>query len=327
MKQLWTKMLIGMCRAVTRILPQYSGIRIVLGRTLLQNNHINEACRQFRLAVNLVPDNVIALDGFSDALMAADAPDDAVTVLERAVSIDPTQSSRAFRLANARFECGDAERALQAYKLALQLEPLNGRAYFNMGHTYKELGQLEMSAQAFANAVYVKPRFYKARFMRAHVLTLMGHLPEAVQEYQRTIRDSPKYVKAHYNLGNCHFQEERFELAVESYERVTTLDSTYNKAFYALGQAWLQLDQLEQARVAFVQALRLRADMHSCRFQLASLLDEQGRSAEAVMHYRVFLRDSPPSKEHVLVQARLDAINNLHRAAAEPIQPVPMPAL
>jgi tetratricopeptide (TPR) repeat protein len=133
----------------------------------------------------------------------------------------------------------------------------------------------------------------------------MGRTNEAVHEYRQTIRHSRGYVKAYYNLGNCHLKQGDYLDAIHCYRMVLRLDRTYDKAYFALGQGYLRAGNLRRARTAFASALRLRPDRHACRLQLAHVLVRLDRKTEAILHYRVFLRDAPEGPDHAEVHRRL----------------------
>ena len=218
----------------------------------------------------------------------------AATCYERARQLGLTGADLPFALANVLYEQGAVAEALDLYHLAVAVEPTHSQSWFNLGHALKARDQLHAAEAAFAAAVRSDPRFFKARFMRAHVLSLLGRSLEAVSEYHETLRYSPTYVKAHYNLGSHHLKEGEFEGAVKRFRRVLHLDPNYDRAHHALGQAYAAMGRFTDAREALTHAIRLRVGNHSARLQLARVLDELGLGAEAAVHYRQWLRDSPP---------------------------------
>jgi tetratricopeptide (TPR) repeat protein len=281
------------------------GVRLRLGQHFLHVGDYARAEQTLWTVLRLKPDSVPALIGIAHCCLRTGDSARGIPLYERALDLEPGNIGLRFSLANAWYESGELDRAMQVYRSVLQLDPKHARSHFNMGHVFKDMGQLEQSADSFHAALRADKSFYKARFMWAHVLSLRSRSSEAIEQYKLTIRHAPSYVKAYYNLGNCLLKEGQFDEAIGNYRVLLRIDETYEKAHFALGQAYLRVNRPKNARQAFSDALSLRPDHHLCRLQLAQVLDDLGRSYEAMLHYRIFLRDAPKSVEHDDVSRRL----------------------
>src|SRR5262249_8063802 len=75
-------------RGVTAALPDYAGGHIALGDALLERRDAPAAIAEYRRAVALQPDTVVALANLGN-ILAASQPEEAIGVLRKALSLEP----------------------------------------------------------------------------------------------------------------------------------------------------------------------------------------------------------------------------------------------
>jgi hypothetical protein len=131
-----------------------------------------------------------------------------------------------------------------------------------------------------------------------------GRLPEAAQAYHNALLLHPHAIAeieftdglmgtnadVCCNLGNVLFAQGQFERAAERFRQAVEIDQGHVEAWNNLGISFVQLGHSQEAIDAFEKAIErnpLWADPH---YNLADLLDELNRPAEARTHWQAYLR-------------------------------------
>ena len=110
-----------------------------LGDTAAEVQHLELAEDAYRTALNLTPDDPRVLNNLAWALrdQGGRLPE-ALTLVERALTLDPTSESAWDTLAELRFRNGEPQLALDAIREAVSLEPARRAFYDERRKKYRE---------------------------------------------------------------------------------------------------------------------------------------------------------------------------------------------
>jgi len=149
------------------------------------------------------------------------------------------------------------------------------------------------------HALAITRNNYVAEDMLGEMLGDQGSYDLAVQHFRAALAAYPNYASAQYDLAltltrsaDAQAAAGKFEDAVSIYQsalQVQPLPQTLND----LGLAFSQLGQRKKAIEQFNEALRLQPDNVAARFNLASALVGEGKTAEAETLYAEALRLNP----------------------------------
>lgn len=138
--------------------PKYATPRVYLGQLLLAEKgpeNAAKAAELFQGAVEVEPENVVALTGYGEALLEQGKLDEAAAAFEKAVAIDaaytPAVSNQALVLARQ----GKAADAEAKFKAALELNPLDAGTYFRRAQGSEAGGNLKGAAADLRRAVEI----------------------------------------------------------------------------------------------------------------------------------------------------------------------------
>jgi tetratricopeptide (TPR) repeat protein len=116
---------------------------------------------------------------------------------------------------------------------------------------------------------------------------------EAQRAYARALELDPRHADARVNLGRLLHEAGDARAAVAHYRAVLAVDgaaATLATAAFNLGVASEDLGDLGAARAAYEQALRLDAGHADAHYNLARLLEREGKRPGAVRHLREYKR-------------------------------------
>lgn len=149
---------------------------------------------------------------------------------------------------------------------------------------------------------------------------MQGSVAEAEQQLRKVVREHPRYPLGWYNLGNVVRDAGRLQEAVDSFRHAIRLDPAFADAHNGLGQALHRACRFDEAEEAYRRHLALHPDSVPGSINLASLLIDRGRLAEAIQWCReAGARTSSPaamSDFQWLQGAALSHLGNLTAARA-----------
>src|SRR5271165_938464 len=128
--------------------------------------------------------------------------DEAITVLQQATQVDPTQDLVWFALGDAQRGAKKYPEAIDSYQKAIAIKGTVGAYHNNLADCYAKSGQTEKAVQEYAAAVAAEPAnaatFY---FNEGAVFTNTGKPDEAVAAFDNAIKADPTKALAYYWKG------------------------------------------------------------------------------------------------------------------------------
>lgn len=217
-------------------------------------------------------------------------PSLAITLIDKAISINPSEPMFHSNLGNALEEQGKLAEAAIAYRQALRLNPDFADACYNLGILLGKQGELDEAIACYRRVLSLNPDFAGAHNNLGNVLRERSRLDEATACYRQALRINPNFADAHNNLGNALKEQGRLDEAIGCYHQALRVNPNLADACNNLGMALGEQGRLDEAASCYRQALRLNPDLADALCNLGIALKEQGRLDEAVSSYLKALR-------------------------------------
>jgi len=150
----------------TRIAPDPSVAshqRALVGNIYREQQHFDDALREFRAALAFDPANVSAYNNLALTLEATGRTDEAKQAFETALRLYPDFAAAHSNLGNLYFHGGDLDRAQAEYVAAIGLNPDYAEAYNNLGSVYFRMGRPELAEGAYRKALQINPGLEEVR--------------------------------------------------------------------------------------------------------------------------------------------------------------------
>jgi len=138
----------------------------------------------------------------------------------------------------------------------------------------------------FQHALQALPEAYADHNKRGTWLAKERHFDEAAQQFEAAVAIKPDFAEAWSNLGQVRLEQRDPEGAVHCYEEAIRYGPGNPKDLNNLGIALAGLHRYAEAEERFAQALKLDPVYPSALFNHAGMLQEQGRTSEAVAEFR-----------------------------------------
>jgi len=269
---------------------------VVAGRDLLKRGLLDEAEREFRLAIEADANDLEAVAGLGQVEVARGQYSEGMAHLERATRV-PSQMVSALRsLGDAYAATGDLTRAASAYRSAVALAPADidmrlalvhslteigeygeardacadairlakgnpttlGQAYRQMGEVYSREGNTPEGFAALYKAAELDPRNTQTAKSLATCAVRAGLYAEAAAAYSRVLKLAPLDVEAKKQLAWVNFKMERYPVAIKHYEAVGDSLGTVDR--YYLAQAYAKSNRADRAVELFRDVVRIDPD-------------------------------------------------------------------
>lgn len=221
--------------------------------------------------------------------------DKAVTWYKKALEKDDCFIPAWFFLANAKYELGDKQGAIDCYKKVIQLDSDHFWAYNNTGSIYEELDMNTEALRYFRKALEIIPGQHKALFNIGVVLSKMGYDDKACEYYWESIRGNNRYPYSFLNLSLLYKKEKKLDRAIIVISEGIRCNPEasflyYNRAcFLAIAgntrDAFLDIYRAAKLNPTFLNYADMDEDLENVRKLpgyevLRKLLPEQGENNE-----------------------------------------------
>ncbi len=177
-------------RAGLALDPDSVAARLNLGIALKEGGRLDEALTHLREAYRRAPRAEGTLGGLVIALIAADACEEALSVAEGAVRLDPLSYEAHKYHGLSCQKLHDPLRALASYDTALEIRPDDAEIHDNRGTAFLELGRLPEAMESYDRALSLQPGFPLALFHRALARLLLGDFARGWDDYELRMLDA-----------------------------------------------------------------------------------------------------------------------------------------
>lgn len=263
----------------------------------------DEAQQSFERAINTDPQHGWAYVGLASLLLDCDKTEEAVTLLQKAITHEPSPVS--YTLLGIAFRrLGRNDEAARSLEAAIQLDPNYEEAYFNLAiikektapHeaetlylkaleadpnyvvAHRDLGQLLSGTGPSATAEYhlrraleLDPNEGLARVYLGNLLWTRGDVDEATSEFEKAIPQLPDQALPIWALANVYESQELWNRAEELYERAIQTEPDDEVAHMNFGRMLKKKGDLVRAAVELRHALTLDPHYDAARRILSEM--------------------------------------------------------
>jgi tetratricopeptide (TPR) repeat protein len=134
--------------------------------------------------------------------------------------------------------------------------------------------------------------------------------------FSSLVATDPESVNGHYNLGGWYCEHDDIQKARYYWERTVSLQPSHSNALSQLGSVAFIEKRLNDAEGLYRRALDVGKENAEAHYNLALILEETGRYAEALAHYTKFLNRVPPEYKTVVPDVTTRVIRLQGRVAA-----------
>ena len=230
------------------VAPHYN-----LATVYLDQGRLDEAEKEYLKVQAIRPGHFPSKIGLSSVYNQKGLYDQALSLLERAVKENISNSSLTFALARSNLgelygKTGRVEDAIVEWESALKIDPSLLPAHFNLGTAYMMLGKLDLAKNAFKHSLKLNNQHKPALFNLAKVYQMQEKWDESTQYFKSYLKTSGPRSSAYAQIGSNFNKQLDWENAKIFLEKSIALQPDNTNARIYLAEALVALGQKENAR-------------------------------------------------------------------------------
>lgn len=174
-------------------------------------------------------------------------PLDVVAHSRKLLQLEPDALEPRLKLANALFQLGETDGAIDEYRTALRFHPTAAQAHAELGTALMAKQEWRNAVSELQEAIKLDPSLTQAHYSLGTIQYTRGNVQSAIQAYQEALRRKPDFAEAHYRLGLV------LKLAGKEKDATQELEAAalagLAKAQYFLGNAYRSGQGVEKNQV------------------------------------------------------------------------------
>jgi superkiller protein 3 len=262
---------VGLFKQSLDVDPHGRAVMVDLATTLTDLERWDDARRTYERAVNLYPDDAVALNGLGYVHYRQARFDDAIACYRRALA----------RMEDPQF-------------------------HLNLGLALLSQERYGMAEDQFRRTLELNPDHYWARNNLGYALFLQGRLGEANSAYWEAMRVAEAgVVTTHLNLGQLILDDEEWEEAAWVYHEALKRNDMAGEAHVGLAIALMRMDRLAEARREAMLGVQLDAKSGAAASVYAEALARTGDWGPAIEAQRRAVALAPQNPRYPLMLARM----------------------
>jgi tetratricopeptide (TPR) repeat protein len=182
---------------------------------------------------------------------------------------------------------GELGKAIRTFTEAIELNPNLAEAYFRRGICFNLIGEDKMAIADFVQSanLNIEQPDPRANLWEGFTHAKSGDYLEAVRAYGNAIAASDRYTPAFVNRGLAYMQLEEFDKAIADFNEAIRLEPAQAEHYYKRGVAYARQADYEKASASFATAIALNDKHVDAYRQMASMMQQLGRT-ELASEYR-----------------------------------------
>lgn len=217
----------------------------------------------------------------ADALFPTRKVKGAIEALEKAISLDEKNLDARLKLAELYLYVEDRAKAIIHADEVLRRDIHNARAYFIKGVSFKELGDTAKAVSSFQTVVEQDPGHFKA-FMQLGLILSARHDKLAAQYLTTALRIQPHSVEALYARAMFFQEHGDPERALHDYSTILRIDPDYKHAHYNSGYIKLVLlHNFKEAARHFTDAIQRDSEFTNAYYNRGLAYEEMKEREKA----------------------------------------------
>ena len=280
----------------------------LLGVVKYQQNENDLAISLINKAISINPSIPSFHNNLGNALINKGKHNKAIKCFEEAIRLNPNYFEAYNNKANTLRSCGDFDLAIEFYKKSLQINPNYVETLNNLGNVLKEQGEIDLAIEHYKKAIEIHPNFAEAFHNLANTFKECGKLSKAIENYQKAIQINHSFSEAYNNLGSALKEQDDIGKAIKCYKKAIELNPNYVEAHSNLGNVFRENGKINDALKHCQKAIELNPNCAEALNNLGNILKDYGNLDEAISYFQKAIGPKPNLAE---------AYNNLGNAFKE----------
>jgi tetratricopeptide (TPR) repeat protein len=347
------KLAIDQYEQIVKIEPNSVEDHLLLGRLYRLNNDLMKAEGELKTAVKLDPNSEEAvttlailytdegdtahalqvLSSIPDAARSAKLYSalgatyeqrkdfkSAIDAYKKAIMLDRDNLDAIRGLAENLLNDGQADAALEQYKVIADANPEDAQSYLRIAEIYRRQGKYDQALENLKKADSMVPDSLEVSYNIAAVYEAQGRYDDAAKILQELVKKTEKPSESSYSqadrnnraifierLATVYREQENYQAAVDTFRKMLTLgDENARSGYQNIIDTYREAKQWAQATAAAKEAVQKMPNDRDLRMVLDAQLADTGDPEKPLADVRSMLKGAPEDRE---VYVRLAIMN------------------
>lgn len=239
---------------------------LVQGLIALDKGLKADSLRVLERGVSLHPTNSEMQVALGRALVLAGRGNAATAAFRRALALDPGHAGANLNLAKQALASGREGDCLPLFQAAINRDPSLAEAHFHLGNLFRARSDIELAEKHYRKATSSRTDYEDALANLGSLLKDRGNSEEAIQHLEQALRIKPDISEAAFNLAMIRVNQRMWPEARQWLQNSLIANPKQADANYWLGNASMGLGDASAARIAYQAALRLNGNYVQARW-------------------------------------------------------------
>jgi tetratricopeptide (TPR) repeat protein len=252
----------------------------------------------------------------------------AIDAYKKAIMLDRDNLDAIRGLAENLLNDGQADAALEQYKVIADANPEDAQSYLRIAEIYRRQGKYDQALENLKKADSMVPDSLEVSYNIAAVYEAQGRYDEAVKILQELVKKTEKPTETSYSqadrnnraifierLATVYREQENYQAAVDTFRKMLTLgDDNARTGYQNIIDTYREAKQWPQATAAAKEAVQKMPNDRDLRMVLDSQLADTGDPEKPLADVRSLLKGKPEDRE---VYLRLKRWSEAEQALAK----------
>jgi Tfp pilus assembly protein PilF len=243
---------------------------------------------------------------------------DAISELEKAVSLDPSAIPAHRLLALAYLAAGDAGVAQKRLREAISRNPKSPELPTDLANLLLGEHRVPEAEQQFRSALGVRPAYLPAQLGLAKLHRRNGQAAMALNEVSDVLKQDPENAAAVLEKGQCEYALGSLDSAARDFEQFSRLEPESAEGEYLLGLLDLTASRYPSAVNHFKQAVQKDAKLADAYYYMAESYYRQHQRDQAKEALALCLEIDPTNQKAIGLRATLGTTDSHRAGTAQP---------
>lgn len=253
----------GCAERAAELAPEHLEARKTAAALAYQGGDFRRAEQHLSVLMDLAPQDPDTLSLLSKTLEAEGQPQEALTVLEKAISLEEESLELELQRAGIIKELEGPYAAVDALRVIHSQHPAEYPVILELVQTLMEAGETDQAVSTAQETLHQEDlghtRDQKAELhlMTGRLLRKSGHLDQAVHHLHQALKLTGDSAQTYLELGCLHHDRRQYDQALENLLKSIELDPQDPNAYYHAGRVLKDLKEFSRAENMLRRASKL----------------------------------------------------------------------
>lgn len=233
------------------------------------------------------PKNIEVLEELAYCLEQGKKYNDAISIYEKILDIDPYSNETWFNLGQAWFNLESWEKAVEAYEFALTISEHDFIARLQKAHALFQGGRYQEAADSYQEYMDMDEKTAYLLVFQAEAYEKAGLYKEAIKIYTEAYKMSNDNLDAITGLAICFMERKNYSKSLFWFDKALKINDQDPEIWTYVAELMIQMDLKDEAYLSYLRSLSLNNEQPDVLTAIGNLNFDEGEYEKALDFYKM----------------------------------------